>query len=185
MITAPAGGCTHSSWNTLDSLSNGYVTTRMHHLLGKKGERRNKREREKGQSVESRMPQNATKARKILYGPGGTDWTGPMAHGQRGTVTRDTCVDQRMRVFRGVVCLNAVMSLVINMYLCVYVCVCTYSWGGWGGKDISTSNYNPLSWHGIRLLWRADIRDAAGFARPLVSPRNDITMNNTYYTDAR
>lgn len=93
------------------------------------GEKRGetKQEREKGQSVESRMPQNATKARKILYGPGGTDWTGPMAHGQRGTVTRDTCVDQRMRVFRGVVCLNAVMSLVINMYLCVYVCVCTYS----------------------------------------------------------
>lgn len=89
----------------------------------KRGETKQEREREKGQSVESRMPQNATKARKILYGPGGTDWTGPMAHGQRGTVTRDTCVDQRMRVFRGVVCLNAVMSLVINMYLCVYVCI--------------------------------------------------------------
>lgn len=89
------------------------------------------------------MPQNATKARKILYGPGGTDWTGPM---QRGTVTRDTCVDQRMRVFRGMcvcvcvcACLNAVMSLVINMYVCVHIGV------GCGGKDISTSNYNPLS----------------------------------------
>lgn len=29
-------------------------------------------------------------------------------------------------VFRGVVCLNAVMSLVINMYLCVYVCACIH-----------------------------------------------------------
>lgn len=42
-----------------------------------------KKGREEEQSVESRMPQNATKVRKILYGPGGTDWTGPMARAER------------------------------------------------------------------------------------------------------
>lgn len=49
------------------------------------GEKRGetKGEREEEQSVESRMPQNATKAHKILYGPGGTDWTGPMARAER------------------------------------------------------------------------------------------------------
>lgn len=80
MITA-AGGCTHSSWNTLDSLSKGYVTTRAPPFGEKREE--TKGEREEEQSVESRMPQNATKARKILYGPGGTDWTGPMARAER------------------------------------------------------------------------------------------------------
>lgn len=77
MITA-AGGCTHSSWNTLDSLrdSQGIRDHPCTTFWRKKG-------REEEQSVESRMPQNATKARKILYGPGGTDWTGPMARAER------------------------------------------------------------------------------------------------------
>lgn len=122
MITA-AGGCTHSSWNTLDSLSKGYVTSRAPPFGEKRGERKSRA----WKAGCHKMPQKRVKyymARVALIGQ--VRW-----RGQRGTVTRNTCVDQRMRVLR---IRTSGRSVLKRGYVSRYkhVRVCTYS--GWARR---------------------------------------------------
>ena len=72
-------------------------------------------------------------------------------------VTRDTCADQRMHAIRMCCCLNATESRY------KYVCICGTARISARDKEISTSDYNPLSvvWDSVSAT-RVGARDETG-----------------------
>lgn len=90
-------------------------------------------------------------------------------------VTRDTCADQRMHAIRMCYCLNATESRY------KYVCICGTARTSARDKEISTSDYNPLSvaWDSVSAT-RVDARDETG---PLARTRVPRWIIHMIWTD--